>query len=322
MIMRKKLVLLLTILSFSRIASTNARTYCTCGNFVSYTDSSATCSAKCSSGSTASYTWGGSTDKAQYKLITHSTACETTQSDPNVKLNFLACWDHIGYVRTYPFSASTYYFHYGSYGPPSSTECYIKLYQDMDDDSTQTKPTKLVSNGQNYMTITTGTSNQCVMQFLQIAGTDALLDMEAKLSTVSTAVRRSTEGSGCEDISDAAEACTRSYDLQYLGENQNIIVMTPHKVNGFFCYTQYCELNGAKTKCTGKDKITDVQMEVEGVGTDLVVKVGDCSAKYDITKGKILGVEPVLDGLDGAATLFTSLNLLLIALFSIASIVF
>ena len=60
-------------------------------------------------------------------------------------------------------------------------------------------------------------------------------------------------------------------------------------------------------------------MEVEGVGTDLVVKVGDCSAKYDITKGKILGVEPVLDD---AATLFTSLNLLLIALFSIASIVF
>ena len=98
--------------------------------------------------------------------------------------------------------------------------------------------------------------------------------------------------------------------------------MTPHKVNGFVCYTQYCELNGAKTNCTGKDKFTDVQMEVEGVGTDLVVKVGDCSAKYDITKGKILGVEPVLDGLDGAATLFTSLNLLLIALFSIASIVF
>ena len=95
--------------------------------------------------------------------------------------------------------------------------------------------------------------------------------------------------------------------------------MTPHKVNGFVCYTQYCELNGAKTKCTGKDKFTDVQMEVEGVGTDLVVKVGDCSAKYDITKGKILGVEPVLDD---AATLFTSLNLLLLALFSIASIVF
>ena len=95
--------------------------------------------------------------------------------------------------------------------------------------------------------------------------------------------------------------------------------MTPHKVNGFVCYTQYCELNGAKTNCTGKDKFTDVQMEVEGVGTDLVVKVGDCSAKYDITKGKILGVEPVLDD---AATLFTSLNLLLLALFSIASIVF
>ena len=95
--------------------------------------------------------------------------------------------------------------------------------------------------------------------------------------------------------------------------------MTPHKVNGFVCYAQYCELNGAKTNCTGKDKFTDVQMEVEGVGTDLVVKVGDCSAKYDITKGKILGVEPVLDD---AATLFTSLNLLLLALFSIASIVF
>jgi hypothetical protein len=324
-----KLLFISLLAIASCLSGAYARKHCACSDgtttFISFTDTAATCSNKCTLSSVSSSTidpYYLAYNQAQYKLLNHTVECETSLTNPALKANFLGCWDYLTYFAKTTLGAD--YFYYGAYLPPLNTKCLIELYQDLGGASGQTKPTKVLKNGQSGFKIVK--SDGCVREYLLIGGKDELLNTEAVLGLLSIAKRVSMSGTNCPAEGSAVEVCTQEYALRELGsEGGKMTIFPTAKTAGYDCYTQFCNLNSDNTRCDGEDKILDIQFDitVNTEKTNIVVTNPACAATYAITKGEALGVKPAL-GLDqdGAAPLFTSFNLLLIALFSIASIAF
>ena len=60
------------------------------------------------------------------------------------------------------------------------------------------------------------------------------------------------------------------------------------------CYTQHCQLDTLKTKCSGADLVTDVTYEIKASADKKKVTVTNagCSAEYAVTDGELFEVKP------------------------------
>ena len=303
--MRRKLMnrttLLIGLCMVYMFATADARVYCQCGSSYFYVKGG-TCDV-CSAGTSAQYAFGNNNDKAEYKLVAANDACHssTTFTSPATKAKFLSCWDHLGYFRDTLYYGSGDYFQYASHHPPTDAACTIAKY--FVNPSSQSKPTHNTSGGHNMLYFAGGS---CTLQYIQVAGDDKLLGFKANVTQKGTLTRSSVTGASCATAGSVEDICTRVYTVEYLGTNKDRMVMHPQYYD---CYTQHCQLDTLKTKCSGADLVTDITFDIKASAdkSKVIVSNSGCIAEYAVTDGEILEVKPT-NALSSAKILFGNVH--------------
>ena len=102
--------------------------------------------------------------------------------------------------------------------------------------------------------------DNCILQYIQVAGDDKLLGRKANVTSAATITRTSATGASCGGADSVEDICTRVYTVEYLGTNKDRLVLSSSYSD---CYTQHCQLDTLKTKCSGADLVSDVTYEIK-----------------------------------------------------------
>ena len=75
--------------------------------------------------------------------------------------------------------------------------------------------------------------DNCILQYIQVAGEDKLLGRKANVTSAATITRTSATGAACGSAGSIDDLCTRVYTVEYLGTNKDRLVLSSSYSN---CY--------------------------------------------------------------------------------------